>query len=135
MDWQARVSRPDAPAIEVHSPLHRRSVWLTPREYAVAARAGSGRTETQRSIARAVGYSLAGAENAIRQLERLGIVGTRRKRGRLGMTRLWLRLGAVVVNVRSLVERRLVTLSEETENVVDRVRTLSRIVFAGPGVT
>ena len=94
--------------ISVHSPFwmraHRSPVWITPREYALVASVQAGWVGNQRALAKALGYSLAGLNEAISTLAKVGVLARSTTRGRLGRTRLRIQAGVHVLrNVRSLV--------------------------------
>ena len=101
MNWQARISRANAPAIGIYSPRLRRTAWVSFIEWAVMVRAGNGRTESLRAAAAAIGCSLSGVVHAIARLVQLGLLASRTALGRLGWTRLWRKVGVSVVNVPS----------------------------------
>ena len=64
-------------------------VYLTARQHMVLVWVGRGRSIRQRDNPAVIGYSLTGFHQTIKQLQRLGLMGNRTKRGCRGWTRLW----------------------------------------------
>ena len=94
-----------AMTVPVHSPFWQRKegrpVWITPREYALVAAVQGGWKGNQRALARALGYSIAGLNEAIRTLSGVGVLARSTLRGCKGWTRLRIQAGVHVLrNVR-----------------------------------
>ena len=86
--WRKRITHSgERGAVEVVGPFG--PVYLTPRQHMLMIWIGRGRRITFREVPASIGYSLGGLHRAIRQLQRLGVVGHVSRRGRLGFTRLW----------------------------------------------
>lgn len=87
--WQRRISRSGSrTVVEVRSP-YGVPVFLTPRQHMVLIWVGRGRKMHQREMPAVIGYSLMGFNGAIKQLQKLGLVGHVTRRGCRGFTRLW----------------------------------------------
>lgn len=115
-----------------------RHVFWVPARYAKVA-ALAGRNWTQRDLAQATGYSLTGLREAIKALERLGIIVVKRVRGCFGHTRFTLQRDAVLPNVLTTVRSLIDTLKASFSMPLARrplgiedTRTVVR-TFAGTG--
>jgi hypothetical protein len=107
----------DRLTIAVHSPFWARThqgrdVMITPQQYRLVARVLPGWRGNQRELAGSLGYSIAGLNEAISTLTKLGILARLSHRGRRGWTRLVMVVGVHLANVRERSTDVLRTLSE-----------------------
>lgn len=123
--WQARISRPNEPAVPIFVSGMRRTFWVPPRYYRLVARVQDGRPFTQRAMASDLGYSTMGLHDALRQMARLGIGVVTTTRGWMGRTRFRLQADVTArrANVRTAEAVDDVSLGEPLERA-SVVRTL-----------
>jgi hypothetical protein len=126
IDWQARITRPNEPAVPIFISGMRRTFWVPPRYYRLVARVQDGRPFTQRAMAASLGYSTMGLHDALQQMARLGFGVLTSTRGWAGRTRFRLQadVTARCANVRT-TERPSNDLEREDRQAPTVVRTLT----------
>jgi hypothetical protein len=115
-----------AMTIAVHSPFfarrYDRPAYITPKQYRLIAKVMTGWRGDQRALAESVGYTIGGLNDALQSLRALGILAVSTTRGRYGGTRLQLKAGVHLDNVRVQDRRSQSVLLESDE---PRTRTMS----------
>jgi hypothetical protein len=123
MAWQGKAWQ--GQLIAVYSPFWQhvsgRSAMITPQQYRLVARVLPGWQGNQRDLAASLGYSLAGLNEAITTLSKLGILARLTRRGRLGWTRLVMVRGVHLENVRHVVEHGISRFSSLVRTVVPNI--------------
>lgn len=104
MNWQKRLARGGSAPVGVYLGNMHHTVWLTPRQFEVAAYFDKHRRSTLREAAAHLRQSVTGVFMALRRLELLGVVGrVVRKRGCHGYTQARVQADARRSNVSTTV--------------------------------
>jgi len=100
--WQARISRPGAPAVPILVESMHRIFWVTPGQKSILVRLYDGQRFKQRELAVALGYTLGGLNDALHSLHAMGLGTLRTMRGRYGWSQFIINRSArVLSNVRT----------------------------------